>query len=133
MSSQNVETIQGMYRSFAKGDVEAVLERMASTIEWNEAESFPYADRNPYVGPTAVLEGVFARIGDEWESFQVSPEEFIDAGDAVIVQGRYRGKYKKTGAQVDAQFAHVWRVAGGKVNSFQPYADTAQFAKATGG
>jgi uncharacterized protein len=132
MSSQNVETIQGMYRSFAKGDVEAVLERMASTIEWNEAESFPYADRNPYVGPTAVLEGVFARIGDEWESFQVSPEEFIDAGDAVIVQGRYRGKYKKTGAQVDAQFAHVWRVAGGKVKSFQQYADTAQFAKATG-
>ena len=31
-------------------------------IVWNEAESIPYADRNPYVGPQQVAEGVFGRI-----------------------------------------------------------------------
>jgi hypothetical protein len=29
---------------------------------WNEAEDTPLADRNPYVGPQAVGEGVFGRL-----------------------------------------------------------------------
>lgn len=132
MSSLNIEVIQGMYQSFAQGDVESVLQQMAPDIVWNEAENFPYADRNLYIGPTAVLEGVFARIGEEWESFHVLPQEFLASADTVVVQGRYRGQYKKTNAHVDAQFAHVWSLADGKVTGFQQYADTAQFARATG-
>jgi hypothetical protein len=27
----------------------------------------PYADKNPYVGPNAVLEGLFARLAGEWD------------------------------------------------------------------
>jgi uncharacterized protein len=55
-------------------------------IEWWEAENFIYADGNPYVGPQAVLQGVFARIGTEWDGFAVSPKEVLDAGDTVVGQ-----------------------------------------------
>jgi len=40
---------------------------MSPDIQWNEAENFVYADGNPYVGPDAVVNGVFARLGAEWE------------------------------------------------------------------
>ena len=64
MSQQNMEVICGIYESLSKGDVSAVLGQMHKDIEWREAENFIYADRNPYVGPQAVLEGVFMRCTD---------------------------------------------------------------------
>jgi hypothetical protein len=50
-------------------------------------------------------------------------------GDSVVVEGRYTGKFNATGADLDAQFCHVFKVADGKITSFQQYTDTAQFQK----
>jgi len=126
MSQFNVDLMKSLYDAFARGDAATVLGGMDPDIVWNEAENFPYADRNPYVGPMAVAEGVFGRIAAEWDGFSVVPGEFLDAGDTVVALGRYTGTYKSTGKTIDAQFAHVWRISGGKVTRFQQYADTAQ-------
>lgn len=130
MSQENVEAARAMYDDFARGDVEAVLGRMDEGVVWNEAESSPYADGNPYVGPQAVLEGVFARLATEWDGFTAEPEELLDAGDRVVALGTYTGTYKQTGTEVRAQFAHVVGFSGGKVTSFQQYTDTKQLAEA---
>ena len=130
MSHENVETVRGMYEAFGRGDIPHVLGQMEQSIEWNEAENFIYADRNPYVGPQAILEGVFARLGTEWESFAVTPEEWLDAGNRVVVLGTYSGTNKATGKRVRAQFAHIWSVKEGRVVRFQQYTDTKQFAEA---
>ena len=132
MSQENVALIQGIYDGFAAGDVGAVLGAMSPDIVWNEAENFPYADGNPYVGPQAIAEGVFARCLGEWDGFAVRPEEFLDAGDTVVVLGRYGGSCKATGRPMNPQMAHVWRVADGKAVGFQQYVDTLQVARATG-
>lgn len=133
MSQENVALIKSLYDAFARGDVPAVLAAMDPQIVWNEAENSPYADKNPYVGPAAVLEGVFARFAGEWDGFSVALEEALDAGDAVVTTGRYGGAYKKTGKGNHAQFAHIWKLRGGKVVRFQQYTDTAQAAKAVSG
>ena len=99
-------------------------------VLWNEAEGFVYADRNPYVGPQAVIEGVFLRLAMEWDGFSVTPEEIVASGDTAVALGRYRGTSKASGMPVDAQFAHVWKLADGKVVSYQQYTDTAQFRDA---
>ncbi|HEX8642625.1 MAG TPA: nuclear transport factor 2 family protein [Allosphingosinicella sp.] len=130
--SADLELVRDLYAAFAAGDVPGVVSRMASDIVWNEAENFPYADGNPYRGPDAILAGVFARLGSEWEGFAAVPDEFLDAGAAIVVLGRYRGTHRATGRSLDAQFAHVWRVAGGKAAAFQQYTDTLQAARATG-
>ena len=126
MSEQNLRLVRGIYESFSRGDVASVLGAMDPRIEWNEAEGFPYADGNPYIGPTSVAEGVFARLVGEWEYFKVDVEELLDAGDTVIAFGRYRAKHKQTGAAIDAQFAHFWWLRNGKAARFQQYTDTAQ-------
>lgn len=87
----NADLVRGVYESFAAGDVDAVLGAMSPDIVWTEAENFPYADGNPYVGPQAVLEGVFARCNGEWDGFGVEVEEILDAGDTVVALGRYVG------------------------------------------
>ena len=132
MSAENVAVVRAIYDAFAAGDVPGVLARMAPGIVWNEAENFPYADGNPYVGPEAILAGVFARIGAEWDGFEAIAEEMLDAGDTVVALGRYRGTCKATGRAMDAQLAHVWRLADGRATAFQQYTDTLQAARVTG-
>ena len=133
MSQENVALVRGVYDAFAKGDVPAVLGAMSPDIVWNEAENFPLADGNPYVGPDAIVQGVFARLAAEWEGFAVAVEEIIDGGDTVIALGRYLGTYRATGKPIRAQLVHVWRIEDGKAKSFQQYTDTLQVARAAGG
>ena len=133
MSKENVAVIKGIYEAFGRGDVPAVLGAMTPDIVWNEAENFPYADRNPYVGPQAVLEGVFGRVLADWEGFQVAPEEILDAGETTVVMlGRYKGTHKVTGKAKNPQVVHVWRITNGKASRFQQYADTLHTARAAG-
>ena len=132
MSKENVDLVRSIYGAFAAGDVAGVLERFSPGIEWNEAENFPYADNNPYRGPEAVLTGVFGRIATDWQGFAPVPEEYLDAGDTVVVLGRYRGTCAATGKALNAQLVHVWRVHDGKAVQFQQYADTLQVARVTG-
>ncbi len=99
---------------------------MSEDIVWNEAEGFHYSDRNPYVGPQAVVDGVFMRLGTEWDGWTLDIERFVDGGDSVVAMGRYRATCKANGKDLDAQFAHVWSLRDGKAISLQQYTDTAQ-------
>ena len=130
MSAENVAVVQALYEAFGKGDIPSVLGKFDQNIEWREAENFIYADRNPYIGPNAILEGVFLRIVSEWDNFTVSPESILDAGEQVVTLGTYSGTHKKTGKSVRAQMVHVWNFSDGKAVRFQQYTDTKQFADA---
>ena len=129
----NADRMRGLYQSFGAGDIPAVLAAMSPDIEWREAENNPYKmDGKPWVGPDAVVQNLFARLGEEWEVFTVTPASFHDAGQTVAVEGRYSGKYKATGRGLDAQFCHVWKLENGKVKSFQQFTDTAQLQHVMG-
>ena len=123
--------IEKMYNAFAEGNIPAVLEGMDNNIVWNEAEGNSLADGNPYKGPDAVLNGVFARLGAEWENFRLVDIKLHEMADnQVLATLRYHGKNIKTGTSIDAQAAHLWTLKDGKVIGFQQYVDTKQLAEA---
>ena len=127
----NVAIIQNIYDDFAKGDVPAVLSGLDEQVVWNEAENFPYADGNPYIGKDAVLNGVFARIGTEWEYWNLVDMNLHEMdNNMVLATGRYDAKNKKTGKKINAQFGHLWTLKDGKASSFQQFADTKQVVAA---
>lgn len=133
MPSANVEIIRKLYGAFGSGDIPTAVALMAPDITWNEAESFPYADNNPYVGADAILAGVFGRIMADWDGWRVDMEALHDAGDTVIMRGRYVATCKATGTPISAQCAHVWGLKDGKVASFGQYVDTLQVVEAMKG
>jgi len=101
---------------------------MSSKIEWRAAEGHPYrTDDEIWVGPDAVVQKLFLRLGEEWDGFTVAPHSFYDAGETVVVEARYTGKYNATGRELDSPTCHVWKLKDGKITSFQQYIDTAQF------
>ncbi len=122
------DTITTLYAAFARGDVPAVLSAFAPNIVWTEAEGFPYG--GTYVGPDAVLQGVFARLGSEWDGFAAVPQEFIASADTVVALGEYSGTYKATGKSFKAPFVHVWKFSEGRVVSFRQHTDTAVVQRA---
>jgi ketosteroid isomerase-like protein len=123
------ETIKAAYAAFGRNDPSLLFAAMDPAINWNQAEGSPLADRNPYVGPQAVGEGVFARLVAAIDNFTVAPSTFIDGGDHVVVLGRYSGRMKDSSAMLDSPFCHVWRFDGDKMVMFQQYTDTAQWAR----
>jgi len=125
----SVETIQAAYAAFAKNDPSVLLGAMAPDIQWHQAQGNPLADRNPYVGAQAIGEGVFGRLLAAIDGFSAAPDRFIDGGDHVVVLGRYGGTMKHSGANLDAPFCHVYRLAGDRIVSFQQYTDSAQWAR----
>lgn len=123
----NQAVVESLYRAFAASDGAALGTLLAADVVWVEAESGPYADRNPYLGQGAVFEGIFGRIGAAFEGFTVTPQTYVAGGDKVVAMGRYTGTNRATGEALDAQFVHVFTVAGGKVTHFQQYTDTARW------
>ena len=123
----NLGLVKGLYDAFGRGDIPAVLGMMSPDIKWYEAESNPYMPSGqPWVGPDAILNNLFMRLGSEWDGFTVHPKSFHDAGGSVVVEARYSGTYKATGKRIDAQVCHVLRFRDGKLDSFQQYVDTGQ-------
>jgi ketosteroid isomerase-like protein len=124
-----LETIKVAYAALGRNDPSILFAARDPASNWNEAEGNPLADRNPYVGPQAVGEGVFARLLGAIDKFTVVPSTFINGGDHVVVLGRYGGTMKDGGATLDSPFCHVYRFDGDKVVTFQQYTDTAQWAR----
>lgn len=125
------ETIKAAYAAFGRNDPSVLFGAMDPAITWYEAEGNPLADGNPYVGPAAVGEGVFARLVAAVDGFTAVPSTFIDGGDHIVVLGRYGGTMR-SGATLDTPFCHVYRFEGDKAVLFQQYTDTATWARLMG-
>ena len=123
----NVQLAKDIYAAFSRGDIPAVLAGFHPEIQRRQAEGNPYQpDGAAWVGPQAVLEKLFMRIGAEWDGFTVNVLALHDAGEFVVMEGRYAGTYTPSSRRVDAQVCHVLRFRDDKLFSFQQYVDTAQ-------
>jgi uncharacterized protein len=128
----NVEIVAGTYEAFGRGDIPAVLGMLDEHVEWRMADHHTYATGDVLIGPAAVLEGVFARIMQDFDGFTVDVQRIVGCGDTVLAEIRYRATSKATGKTLDAQAAHVFDFRDGRCVRYQQYADTWQFADVTG-
>lgn len=117
--TETIEFVRGIYAAFAAGDVPRFLGYLDPKIRWQEAEGFPLADKNPYVGIDALVAGVFGRLDTLWKPFEVQVGEFAGGGHVVTMFGRYRGKAAKSGKALDVQVAHTWWLEGGEKSGFR--------------
>jgi ketosteroid isomerase-like protein len=125
----NVELVASFYKALARGDVPGLLGLLHPDLEWTEAEGFPYYS-GTWRRPEDVLQRLIVPLVRDWDNFSATPEDFIAEGDRVVSLGTYGGVSKASGKTMRAPFAHVWRVADGKLKRFNMYTDTLLVARA---
>ena len=125
--TSNADTVRGIYESFNKGDIEAVLASLHPDIEWWLPESLPFG--GSYRG-TKEVGRFFASLPEYFPELKVEPKELIASGSQVVAVGRHRGRGAK--AAFDIPFAMVWDLRDGKPVRFREYQDTAATLRAIG-
>jgi len=125
----NLEIVQRSYASFSRGDLDAVLADLDPAIEWHQAQGLPHGGL--YHGVDEVRRNIFEPLEAEWWSeCTADPDEFLDAGDQVVVLGRYRGTAQGSGKALDVPFVHVWTLREARATRFRQFLDTAGWVEA---
>ena len=124
MSAADVEAVRAVYVALAAGDPGPLSDLMDPEIEWAEPEGAPVI-AGVVRGRAAVFTEVFARIPEVWQEFACEPQEFLDAGDRVVVTGVLRVQGVGTGGRAEAAFVHVWRLRDGRAVAWRCHTDTA--------
>jgi uncharacterized protein len=121
----NVDTARSAYEAFGRGDLAALKEDFAEDGVWYTSDELPLGGETQ--GRDAIL-GNFAQIPNYWSSFSVDPEEFIDAGEYVVVRGTQRAGNDK--GSFESPFVHLMKFdSDGKVVRGEFHADSAKAVK----
>jgi len=119
----NLDLIRATYEgSSSEENGSNLLAALAPDAQWTEAEGFPYA--GTYVGPDAIVAGVFRRLATEWTGYRADVHTYLEDGDRVAAFGVYSGTYNATGKSMRAAFAHIYTVKAGKIATMHQYVDT---------
>ena len=106
------------YEMYGRGD-----RAQAATYFAPDFVNNPIEER-PFSGLDSIRDNI-ERWASAWKDFEVTAEEFLDAGDRVVVTARHRGRGRESGAMVDARFYLVYTLRHGKVIRADEYADRA--------
>lgn len=115
MSQENVEVVRRAFDAYARDDLEALLEELDQGVEWKQFEEpAPVYGRNN-------VRGAIRRWNETWDQLQVQAEEYIDAGEFVVVLLRFRGLGRASGAPVEQATYHVFTVRNGRIARMVEY------------
>ena len=126
MSEENLELIRRGYERFlATGEI-----RAHADFVW-DVSNLGWPDQQIYLGVEGATQ-FLAEWADAWEDWELEVEDYLDAGERVVVILRQRGCSKATGIPVDMRFAQVWTLRDGQGIRMQMYASPDEALAAVG-
>jgi uncharacterized protein len=130
MSQENVEALRPVYEEWGRGNFRPSSDVYGLELQWGWSEEFPDARgvfRETESRSPRMLEWL-----SQWEDWRVEAEEYISAGDFVVVLCRYTGRGKKSGAAVDTTGAHVWTMRDGEPVRLEIFSSRTKALEAAG-
>jgi ketosteroid isomerase-like protein len=132
MSQENAEAVRRVYEEMGKGNFWAAREIFHPEIAWEWSSNLSgLTGVDTYLG----IEGVEAATRDffeAWDWFWQEGEEFIEAGDDVVVLTRVHGRLKGSENEVQGKGADVWTFAHGSAIRFRSYDSRTEALEAAG-
>ena len=127
MSEENVEIVRrswGLEVSEPHARAKA-LETFDPEVVWNPV------DERPSYGLDAYLD-YNRRWEAPWEDLEMTAEEFIDAGNRVVVRAYFRGRGRGSGLEVDTRFYELYTLRGGKIVRVDEFTELEEALEAAG-
>jgi ketosteroid isomerase-like protein len=127
MSEENVEIIRAIHDEWLRGGL--ALEMFDPEIAMLESKTLPGA-ASAY-GIDAVQKYIES-FANYWDEIRFEPQEYIDAGEQVVVIARLVGRGKSSGVGVTRTWSYVWTLRDRKALRMEGYADRDEALKAVG-
>lgn len=132
MSQENVETLRGLYEEFKRGNWAAAAEFCDPAVEWRwTSDQMGLTGARSFRGLEEVGQAMAEWLAT-WDSFRNEAEEFIDAGDRVVVYVHLRGLLRGSAFEVKAKQTDVYTFLDGKIIRIENYSDRGEALKAVG-
>jgi ketosteroid isomerase-like protein len=126
MSQENMEIIKRGYEHWtATGEI-----RAHADFVW-DVSNLRWPDQQIYPGGEGAMQ-FLAEWADAWDDWELEVEDYVDAGERVVVIVNQRGRSKATGIPVDMRFAQVWTFRDGQAIRMQMYASPEEALEAVG-
>ena len=126
--SDPTDVARRFYAAMADGDGRALFDVLAEDFVADVSAGMPHGVGGEHHGAAETITEVWGRI-DALYDVDVMPSEYLSVDHhRVVVLGAYRGAARDGGSRVDAAFAHVITVEGGKMTALRQITDTARWA-----
>lgn len=129
MSDDHVEIARKGYDAFLEGKLSTVAQMIDPAFVAYLPEGLPGA--KTYRGPEGFLAGVREQL-EAFEEWRLEPQEFIDAGNRVLVLVHQRGRGRLSGVEVEVYTAWLWTFGNGKAVELRVFLDKEDAFRAIG-
>jgi uncharacterized protein len=120
VSEANVGLARKGYKEFLQGKLSNVVRMIDPAFEAHLPEGLP--GPRTYRGQDGFLAAVREQL-EVFEEWTLEPQEFIDAGDRVLVLVHQRGRGRLSGVEVNVYTAWLWTFRDGKAVRLRVYLD----------
>ena len=93
MSHENVEVVRAVYECWRQGDFRATANKVAPDFEWKQVHGVVEPGSHVGAGASRALRSIF----EVYEDLRVEAEEYVDAGDTIVVVARAHGTARGSG------------------------------------
>jgi uncharacterized protein len=125
MSQENVEVVRRGHQAWERGDIAEVIRMFDES-----------AVTRPIIGPERRGPQGMLETAADWvegfDEFTMIGDEFIDAGDDVVVRVRQEARGVSTGVPVRVTFWFVYSLRDAKIIRFEMFQDRATALEAVG-
>jgi 2-(1,2-epoxy-1,2-dihydrophenyl)acetyl-CoA isomerase len=129
---KSADLVRAFYAALAAGDRDQLDALLHPEFIGHTAGGMPFGIGGRYDGPAAMRRNAWGVIARHFEAC-AEPERFLDLADGrLLVTGRYRGRGRQGGAELDAAFVHLIKVEQGLIRELEQYTDTARWRDAAG-
>jgi ketosteroid isomerase-like protein len=122
-------TVQELYAAFGRGDLPAILSKLADDVVW-EYEAPAVIKLSGIRHGVTETRGFFEAIVAENIDPKLTITEYVESGDTVMTIGRYSATAEPSGRKFDTPIAHYWKFRDGKVIRYVGFANTGAVAEA---
>src|SRR3954451_396612 len=128
MSQENVEIVQRSWQAWESGDLTGSLELLSDDLVTRRLFG---VDFTTYHGKEGFLEGV-VDWGEGFVEWSAVAEEFIDAGDQVVVRNHHSARGETSGVPIEMDFWFVTTVHQGKIVGVDMFVNEREALEAAG-
>ena len=133
--SDNVQTVQEIYAAFGRGDIPAILERLADDVRWEHCPDGSGAQRHgvPWLAERTgrdAVGGFFEALG-ALDIHAFAPRSFLAGADEVAAVIDIDLTVRATGERLRDVEVHLWSFgAHGEITEFRHVVDTVKHVEA---